>query len=122
MGGLPRIGLGCEAWGRTWLGMTPRSSMRGGRYGEGTGAGAEALLMRAAPLACDDAAFYNLAGLLWEARGDERAAKKFYGRAIRRDRKYPPAQQNMRRLYELRTFGHTRQCVALGDELGFRGS
>jgi len=77
---------------------------------------AEALLMRAAPLAGEDPAFWNLVGVLWEVRGDARAAGRFYGRSIRADSHYVPAQQNMRRLFELSRFGHTRQTVALGDE------
>lgn len=32
------------------------------------------------------------------------------------DRRYWPAQQNLRRLYELHTFGHCIDCIALGDE------
>ena len=77
---------------------------------------AEALLMSAGSIAGDDPAFFNLVGVLWEVRGNRRAAKRFYGRAIHADSRYAPAQQNMRRLYELDTFGRTRQCVALGDE------
>jgi Flp pilus assembly protein TadD len=75
---------------------------------------AEALLMRAAAFAADDPAYLNLAGLLWEARGNDRLARHFYGRAIHADPAYEPAQQNMRRLYELRTFGRTIQPPALG--------
>jgi len=90
-----------------------RAAMRRGGWAE-----AEALLMKAAPLAGGDAAFCNLVGILWEARGDHRRARKFYGDAIRADGRYEPAQQNMRRLYELATFGRTSQPVALGDALG----
>ena len=77
---------------------------------------AEALLMHAAPLAGEDPAYWNLVGILWEVRGDTRAARRFYGRSIRADSHYAPAQQNMRRLFELDRFGHTRQVVALGDQ------
>jgi hypothetical protein len=51
--------------------------------------------------------------------GRKEMARRFYGRAIRADGKFAPAQQNMRRLYELTTFGHTTQHVALGDEAEF---
>ncbi|HEV8292560.1 MAG TPA: hypothetical protein VGP94_11585 [Tepidisphaeraceae bacterium] len=78
---------------------------------------AEALLMRAGPIAGNDPAFFNLVGILREVEGNKEAAAEFYGRAIRADGDYPPAQQNMRRLYELRCFGHTDQEVALGDEI-----
>jgi Flp pilus assembly protein TadD len=77
---------------------------------------AEALLMRAAPLAGDDPAFWNLVGVTWEVRGDSAAARRFYGKAIRADSNYGPAQQNMRRVFELRRFGRTSEAVALGDE------
>lgn len=77
---------------------------------------AEALLMHAAPLAGEDPAYWNLVGILWEVRGDTRAARRFYGRSIRADSRFAPAQQNMRRLFELDRFGHTRQVVALGDQ------
>ena len=78
---------------------------------------AEALLMRAGPLAGHDPAFFNLVGVLREVEGNKNAAAEFYGRAIRADGNYSPAQQNMRRLFELRNFGHTDQMVALGDEM-----
>jgi hypothetical protein len=77
---------------------------------------AEALLMRAGPIAGEDPAYFNLVGVLWEVRGNQCLARKFYGKAIWADSGYPAAQQNMRRLYELWTFGRTRQIVALGDE------
>jgi Flp pilus assembly protein TadD len=77
---------------------------------------AEALLMRAGPIAGNDPAFFNLVGILREVEGNKDAAADFYGRAIRADSGYAPAQQNMRRLFELRKFGHTDQTVCLGDE------
>jgi len=77
---------------------------------------AEALLMRAGPIAGNDPAFFNLVGVLREVEGNKEAAADFYGRAIRSNSEYAPAQQNMRRLYELRNFGHTDQAVLLGDE------
>lgn len=77
---------------------------------------AEALLMRAGAIAGNDPAFFNLVGILREVEGNKDAAAEFYGRAIRSDSNYAAAQQNMRRLYELRHFGHTDQSVALGDE------
>jgi CheY-like chemotaxis protein len=77
---------------------------------------AEGLLLKAADLARDDAAYYNLLGIIYEARKQRRLAKKFYGKAMRANRGYVPAQQNMRRLYELDTFGRTASGVALGDE------
>src|SRR3954471_15089380 len=77
---------------------------------------AEALLMRAGPIAGNDPAFFNLVGILREVEGNKEAAAEFYGRAIRSNSEYAPAQQNMRRLYELKKFGQTDEDVALGDE------
>jgi tetratricopeptide (TPR) repeat protein len=107
----PAIWLGSPDAGYDCLLALTRAALRGGRWDE-----AEALLMKAAPIAQDDAAFCNLAGILWEARGNVRLARKFYGRAIAADGHYGPAQQNMRRLFELDRFGRTRQPAALGDE------
>ena len=64
-----------------------------------------------------DAAWLNLRGVVYEARGDWRRAHRFYGKAMRADRRFAPAEQNMRRWFELFTFGHTRWPVALGDEM-----
>jgi DNA-binding response OmpR family regulator len=77
---------------------------------------AETLLLKAADLALGDAAYYNLLGIIYEARHQLRLAKKLYGKAMKADRAYLPAQQNMRRIYELNTFGRTAAAVALGDE------
>lgn len=83
---------------------------------EGDIPAADTLLMRAADLVGKDPAYFNLLGVLHELQGKERLARKFYGKAIAAGRNYPPAQHNMQRLYELYTYGHSRQEVALGDE------
>lgn len=62
------------------------------------------------------AAWLNLMGVICEARGNWRRAKRYYGRAMRADRNFAPAEQNMRRWYELFTFGRTKLPVALGDD------
>ena len=36
-------------------------------------------------------------------------AKRYYGQAIRLNRNYEPAQQNMRRIYELFQFGSSKE-------------
>jgi DNA-binding response OmpR family regulator len=78
---------------------------------------AESLLMHAADLAGGrDAPYFNLLGVLYEAQGNWRLAKKFYHKAMRADRKYAPAEHNVRRVYELESFGRTTVPVALGDE------
>lgn len=96
---------------RSTLAMA-RNALRNEEWGE-----AEALLMRAGAIAGHDPAFFNLVGILREIEGNKAAAAEFYGRAIRANSDYAPAQQNMRRLFELRSFGHTDQQVALGDEM-----
>jgi CheY-like chemotaxis protein len=86
---------------------------------EGNFQNAVSLLMKAGSITADDATFLNLVGVLHEAMGRRDVAKRYYGKAIRADRYFAPAQQNMRRLYELATLGRTMQSVALGDEIEF---
>lgn len=74
---------------------------------------AEGLLLRASPLGVKDPMLHNLLGLLAELRGDFAGARKHYGKAISLNSKYEPAQQNMRRMYELREFGHSEEPGAL---------
>lgn len=59
---------------------------------------------------------FNLAGVLAEIHEDYNQAKKYYGQAIRLDRNYEPAQQNMRRLFEVDHFGSSNEPVNLGTE------
>ncbi len=80
-------------------------------------ASAESMLMKAADLGHNDAAYFNLLGIIYEARRQWRLARKFYGKSIAADKKYEPAQKNMRRLYELNTFGKSSEPATLGDEL-----
>lgn len=80
-------------------------------------ADAETMLMTAADLGQQDAAYFNLLGVLYEVQRKWNLARKFYGKAMHADRHYKPAQENMRRIYELYTFGHSTQPVALGDEM-----
>ncbi|CAN5465761.1 hypothetical protein BH10PLA1_BH10PLA1_06540 [soil metagenome] len=77
---------------------------------------AESLLMKAADLAEKDAAYFNLLGILYEARRQWRLAQKFYGKSMRADKKYEPAERNMRRIFELNTFGKSNEPVAFGDD------
>lgn len=79
-------------------------------------AGAEALLMKAGDLGQHDAAYFNLLGVIYELRRQWRLAKKFYGKSKRADATYAPAEQNLRRIFELYTFGRSREPVALGGE------
>jgi hypothetical protein len=72
-------------------------------------------LAEAGDRAAGDAACLNLLGVVCEARAEWAAARRYYGRAIRADRRFAPAQQNMRRLYELNMFGRSPLPVAVGD-------
>lgn len=78
---------------------------------------AAALLEAAAACRNRQAAeYFNLLGVLYEIQRKWRLARKCYGRAISTDSKHEPAQANMRRLYELHTYGKSDQPVVL-DEL-----
>jgi DNA-binding response OmpR family regulator len=58
----------------------------------------------------------NLAGVYFEMQKDYDRAKKLYGKAIKFGPYYEPAQQNMRRIFELFHFGSSQEPVSLGDE------
>jgi hypothetical protein len=53
---------------------------------------------------------------LAEVLEDYDKAKKFYGQAIKLDKRYEPAQQNMRRLFEVDHFGSSKEPVSLGEK------
>jgi len=77
---------------------------------------AQALLESAAEHRNQQAAeYFNLLGILYEAQRQWRLARKCYGRAIATEGHYQPAQANMRRLYELHTYGKSSQPVVLSD-------
>ena len=58
---------------------------------------------------------HNLLGVLFEMKNEYSIAKRCYGRAIAIDSTYEPAQQNMRRLYELFQFGSSKEPINLGE-------
>jgi DNA-binding response OmpR family regulator len=87
-----------------------RQALRSRRFKE-----AEALLTRAADFGSNDAVYFNLLGACCEMQLQWRLARKYYGKAIATDKQYEPAQQNMRRYYELNEYGQSRIPVALGD-------
>jgi len=58
---------------------------------------------------------HNLLGVLSEMNEDYDAAKKCYGRAIAINSNYEPAQQNMRRIFELFNFGSSKEPFHLGE-------
>lgn len=69
----------------------------------------------------EEPARLNLVGVLCEKRGQWAAARRQYGRAIRAARRAgtrsaEAARQNLRRWFELDTFGRTKLRLRLGDE------
>ena len=66
-------------------------------------------------LRTDSPEVFNLGGVLFEMLEDYDRAKRYYGQAIRLNRNYEPAQQNMRRIYELFQFGSSKEPFNLGE-------
>jgi DNA-binding NtrC family response regulator len=58
---------------------------------------------------------HNLLGVLFEMSENYDEAKKCYGRAIAIDSHYEPAQQNMRRIFDLFNFGASKEPFNLGE-------
>ena len=71
-------------------------------------------LVKALELNTKSVEAFNLAGVLAELLDDVDKAKKYYGQAIKLNKNYEPAQQNMRRLFELQNFGSTSEPLNLG--------
>jgi CheY-like chemotaxis protein len=88
-----------------------RRALRAGEF-----ATAEAALMKAGVISDSDPAFLNLAGVLHESHGRAKSAQHFYEKAAALNRRYKPAQENLRRLGEMRRYGKTRRKVAFGDD------
>jgi DNA-binding response OmpR family regulator len=79
---------------------------------------AEALLEKVAEKKNKHVAeYFNLLGVLYEAHRKWRLARKCYGKALAADRNFEPAQANLRRLFELQTYGRSTQAIMLGDEV-----
>jgi hypothetical protein len=81
---------------------------------------AESLLCEAGEAIWSDAQSLNLLGLVAEARGEWRQARRLWGRSARTGHKYAPAYQNLRRYFELFQWGRCRDAVAFGDEPQFQ--
>ena len=71
-------------------------------------------LLKALELNTKSVEAFNLAGVLAEMLEDVDKARKYYGQAIKLDKNYEPAQQNMRRLFELQHFGSSSEPFNLG--------
>ena len=72
-------------------------------------------IAKALEVRTDSPEIFNLGGVLFEMLEDYDRAKRYYGQAIRLNRNYEPAQQNMRRVYELFQFGSSHEPFNLGD-------
>jgi DNA-binding NtrC family response regulator len=72
-------------------------------------------IAKALEIRTDSEEVFNLGGVLFEMLEDYKLAKRYYGQAIRLNKNYEPAQQNMRRIYELFQFGSSKEPFNLGD-------
>ena len=77
--------------------------------------GAREHIAKALEIRTDSAEVFNLGGVLFEMLEDYDRAKRYYGQAIRLNKNYEPAQQNMRRIYELFQFGSSKEPFNLGE-------
>ena len=77
--------------------------------------GAREHIAKALEIRSDSEEVFNLGGVLFEMLEDYTRAKRYYGQAIRLNKNYEPAQQNMRRIYELFQFGSSKEPFNLGD-------
>jgi len=56
---------------------------------------------------------FNLAGVLFEMQEDYERARKYYSQAIKLDKHFESAQQNMRRIFELSSFDASTEPPAM---------
>ena len=73
-------------------------------------------IAKALEIRTDSPEVFNLGGVLFEMLEDYKRAKRYYGQAIRLNKNYEPAQQNMRRIYELFQFGSSKEPFNLGED------
>lgn len=59
---------------------------------------------------------FNLGGVLAEMRSDYDNAKRYYSQAIKIDNHFEPAQQNMRRIFELFNFGSSQEPINIDSK------
>jgi DNA-binding response OmpR family regulator len=88
-----------------------RTSLQNRKFHE-----AERKLMKAGTITSEEPWFLNLAGILHESLGRMESARKFYSRAVGKDRHYRPAQINLERLGEIRRNGRSKIPVAFGGD------
>lgn len=75
--------------------------------------GAKRNIIKALEMNADSPEALNLAGVMLEMRKEYDEAKRYYGRAIKVDKNFEPAQANMRRIFELFNFGSSQEPIAL---------
>jgi DNA-binding response OmpR family regulator len=68
-------------------------------------------LIKALELNSNSPQAFNLAGVMLEMRNEYDEAKRYYSKAIKIDKNFEPAQQNMRRIFELFRFGSSKEPV-----------
>lgn len=68
-------------------------------------------LIKALELNSDSPQAMNLVGVMLEMREEYEQAKRYYGQAIKLDKHFEPAQQNMRRMFELFNFGSSEEPI-----------
>ena len=66
-------------------------------------------LIKALELNSDSPQAMNLVGVMLEMREEYEQARRYYGQAIKLDKNFEPAQQNMRRIFELFNFGSSKE-------------
>jgi FixJ family two-component response regulator len=59
---------------------------------------------------------FNLVGVMLEMREEYEQARRYYGQAIKIDKHFEPAQQNMRRIFELFRFGSSKEPINIDNE------
>jgi len=73
-------------------------------------------LIRALELNSDSPQAMNLVGVMLEMREEYDQARRYYGQAIKLDKNFEPAQQNMRRLFDLFNFGSSDEPFNTDDK------
>ena len=105
----PQLAEPEEGYVQTLLGV--RNALQARQF-----AAAERKLMKAGTITSEEPWFLNLAGILHESLGRAESARKFYSRAVGKDRNYRPAQLNLERLGEVRRNGRSKIPVAFGGD------
>jgi DNA-binding response OmpR family regulator len=72
-------------------------------------ASAKLKLVKALELDPNSPQAFNLVGVMLEMREEYDQAKRYYGQAIKLDKNFEPAQQNMRRIFDLFNFGSSKE-------------